>query len=427
MNPAWQRDVHRPPRATHGMMQHAPSYDPLGNRRVPPPPASLIQDGGCVNPGNPGYFTQHGCGGYGMSQPGPACNSFLQRPPPPSGHLRQEDELPPGMWAPSGLSHDFSHHERIDRSRSREPAPRTDEVARLLAQLPPGDFKKVFYSLPPGLRDVAYLAPDDVITDIKSIQDKDQRMAMCSRINTLRRERLRHLATPQSAAFYDEDSTKIVPMSRVTERHFWDVFHRLPLSTTDSTKWKAVLKYLDGCPEKPRPNHGSSSSRDIEWASGDLCAGSPSHEQKPAPHVDTNSRDALRRLAEASPEQIVEKSSEVQEDYVDWVKRKVDVDTSNINFSNFELETRVHKFSRKCPASKALSTLTPLQAMSDLYNDIYRIYLRKLERQISSLTSRSKEATALKKLCEALNIERDDSLPQLLARLRAIDIMKKPL
>ncbi|OLP98577.1 hypothetical protein AK812_SmicGene18958 [Symbiodinium microadriaticum] len=289
------------------------------------------------------------------------------------------------------------------------------------------DFKKVFYSLPPGLRDVAYLAPDDVITDIKSIQDKDQRMAMCSRINALRRERLRHLATPQSAAFYDEDSTKIVPMSRVTERHFWDVFHRLPLSTTDSTKWKAVLKYLDGCPEKPRPNHGSSSSRDIEWASGDLCAGSPSSEQKPAPHVDTNSRDALRRLAEASPEQIVEKSSEVQEDYVDWVKRKVDVDTSNINFSNFDLETRVHKFSRKCPASKALSTLTPLQAMSDLYNDIYRIYLRKLERQISSLTSRSKEATALKKLCEALNIERDDSLPQLLARLRAIDIMKKPL
>ena len=51
----------------------------------------------------------------------------------------------------------------------------------------------------------------------------------------------------------------------------------------------------------------------------------------------------------------------------------------------------------------------------------------KLERQISSLTSRSKEATALKKLCDALNIERDDSLPQLLARLRAIDIMKKPL
>ena len=123
----------------------------------------------------------------------------------------------------------------------------------------------------------------------------------------------------------------------------------------------------------------------------------------------------------------MEKPGDVQEDYVDWVKRKVDVDTSNINFSNFDLETRVHKFARKCPASKALSTLTPLQAMNDLYNDIYRIYLRKLERQISSLTSRSKEATALKKLCDALNIERDDSLPQLLARLRAIDIMKKPL
>ena len=163
MNPAWQRDAHRPPRAMHGMVQHAPSYDAIGNRRVPPPPASLIQNGGCDNPGNPNYFAQHGCGGYGMSQSGPACNLFLQPPPPTSGHLRQEDELPPGTWAPSGLSHHFSHHERSDRSRSREPAPRTDEVARLLAQLPPGDFKKVFYSLPAGLRDVAYLAPDDVI------------------------------------------------------------------------------------------------------------------------------------------------------------------------------------------------------------------------------------------------------------------------
>ena len=150
------------------------------------------------------------------------------------------------------------------------------------------------------------------------------------------------------------------------------------------------------------------------------------HEQKPAAaHVDTNSRDALRRSAEALPEQIVEKPGDVQEDYVDWVKRKVDVDASNINFSNFDLETRVHKFSRKCPASKALSTLTPLQAMSDLYNDIYRIYVRKLERQISSLTSKSKEATVLKKSCDALNIERDDSLPQLLARLRAIDITEE--
>ena len=146
-----------------------------------------------------------------------------------------------------------------------------------------GDFKKVFYSVSPSLRGVANLAPGDAITDIKPILDKDQRMAMCSRINTLRRKLLRHLATPQSAADYDEDSTKIVPMRRVTQRHFWDVFHRLPLSTPDSTNWKAVSQDLDGCPEGPCSNQASSNHRDIEWAGGDWCSRSPSHQQKPAP------------------------------------------------------------------------------------------------------------------------------------------------
>ena len=47
-------------------------------------------------------------------------------------------------------------------------------------------------------------------------------------------------------------SFKIVPMTRVTERHFWDCFPKLPVATTDTAKWKAVLKYLDGCPEKAK-------------------------------------------------------------------------------------------------------------------------------------------------------------------------------
>ena len=54
--------------------------------------------------------------------------------------------------------------------------------------------------------------------------DKETRMGMCQRINDLRRERIRALATPQAAPFYQEDSMKVVPMSSITERHFWDVF-----------------------------------------------------------------------------------------------------------------------------------------------------------------------------------------------------------
>lgn len=49
-------------------------------------------------------------------------------------------------------------------------------------------------------------------------------------------------------------SFKIVPMTRVTERHFWDCFPKLPVATTDTAKWKAVLKYLDVVAQKkPSP------------------------------------------------------------------------------------------------------------------------------------------------------------------------------
>ena len=95
--------------------------------------------------------------------------------------------------------------------------------------------------------------------------DKDERMAMAKRINELRRERIRALATPQSSPFYEEDSFKIVPMSRTVERHFWDVFHKVPMSTTDPTKWKSVLKFLDSCPEKSR---SGPTARDIDF---DFC------------------------------------------------------------------------------------------------------------------------------------------------------------
>ena len=115
----------------------------------------------------------------------------------------------------------------------------------MLAQMSRSDFKRVFNGLPADLRSVAFECPDDVITDVKSISDKETRMGMCQRINDLRRERIKALATPQAAPFYQEDSMKVVPMSRITERHFWDVFHRIPLSTSDPAKWKNVLKHLD--------------------------------------------------------------------------------------------------------------------------------------------------------------------------------------
>ena len=87
----------------------------------------------------------------------------------------------------------------------------------MLAQMSRSDFKRVFNGLPADLRSVAFECPDDVITDVKSISDKETRMGMYQRINDLRRERIRALATPQAAPFYQEDSMKVVPMSPFLE------------------------------------------------------------------------------------------------------------------------------------------------------------------------------------------------------------------
>ena len=432
MAAAWSRDGARPARQAPGDMRQMHSQ-PTIMRHLPVAPPTVGQEAVYAMAGNAtGYVPQHP--GYGLHQPADGCGGSYFQPVAPLGHLRQGCEYPPGLWAPAAPQHTL---QRVMRDRSRSPrrpedsfrresaGARTEEVARVLSQLSTEDFKQVFFSLPARLREAAYSAPDDIVTDVKSIMDKDERMSMCRRVNEFRRERLRHLATPQAAAFYEEDSTKIVPMSRVTEWHFWDVFHRLPMSTTDSTKWKAVLKYLDGYPEKPRAASGS--ARDVDWASGDLCL-SPARDRKPAVEpADSNSREALRRLAVASPQKPVNKPGEDEEDYVDWVKRQVDVDTADMTFGKFELDSKAHCYSRKCAASKALRTLTPLEAMSDIYTDIFRIYYRKLERLVNNLSPRTKEAAALKKLCDSLNVEQDDSLAELLARLRALDIMRKPL
>ncbi|CAE7700368.1 unnamed protein product, partial [Symbiodinium microadriaticum] len=250
-------------------------------------------------------------------------------------------------------------------------------------------------------------APPGMVVDTQSITNQEDRMSMCRRLNDLRRERLAPLASPASAPFYQEDGFKCVPMSRQTERHFWDLFHRLPVATTDASRWKAVLKYVDQCPEKPK---STPTSRDVEWASADLQDG-------PA---------ALQDLAAGSPLKPGLPLAD-SEDYATWVKGRVDVDTANLSLHSLDLNTKAHKFSKRMSADKALKSLPPLQAMGDLFTVVYKIYLRKLEKLCANLNARSKEGKALKKLCDDLNVENDKSFPDLVARLRASEIMHKPL
>lgn len=367
----------------------------------------------------------HGHGAH-MPPPPPPRGDFVQRAQhaqffhahPGGGYFSpgcMGAAAPPGVWAPSGGPPGVHHPYARSRSPRRSHA---DELIPLISRCSPSDFRKVFNSLPSSLRSVAFEAPDDVNPDVKSIVDKEARMSMCRRINDLRRERLQALATPQTAQFYAEDGFKIVPMSRLTERHFWDLFHKLPITTTDAVKWKSVLKFLESCPEAPR---GPPSSRDVEWASGELLDGPGLPVVHPPQH---GGMDALRAMAVGSPSK---PAPDTSVEFADWVKRRVDTDTANFTIHSFELDCENHRFTgRKLSASKALMRLSSLEAMSDLYQTVFQIYLRKLEKIIPKLGARSKENTALNKILDALNVSPDEKVAVLLARLRTCDIVRRP-
>lgn len=329
---------------------------------------------------------------------------------------------PPGAWQPEGVPD--SHRRRRHRSRSPRRLTGTD-VLQALQRGGVSLFREVFHQLPQDFRAVTLEAPPGLVVDTQSITNQEDRMSMCRRLNDLRRERLAPLASPASAPFYQEDGFKCVPMSRQTERHFWDLFHRLPVATTDASRWKAVLKHVDQCPEKPK---STPTSRDVEWASAELQDGHVATVNSPprTARQQTSSFQALQDLAAGSPLKPGLPLA-AEEDYATWVKGRVDVDTANLSLATLELDTKARKFSKKMSADKALKSLPPLEAMGDLFTVVYKIYLRKLEKLCSNLNSRSKEGKALKKLCDDLNVENDSSFPDLVARLRASEIMHKPL
>jgi hypothetical protein len=65
-----------------------------------------------------------------------------------------------------------------------------DYIGSALSASRPSDFPKIFNKLPPALRAVAFEAPDDVITDMKSIVDKDECMAMTRKESAPQRKQM---------------------------------------------------------------------------------------------------------------------------------------------------------------------------------------------------------------------------------------------
>ena len=326
---------------------------------------------------------------------------------------------------------------------SRLPATALLPAAETLQGIDTHTFRKWWLLLPKHLKDVAFEAPPDVVVDIDSIRDPTERISMCIRLNELRRDRIRKLAPPRLQPFYDEDGIKIVPMSRSTERHFWETFHKVPLSTTDMARWKIVSRWLDDCPEKPPPRKDF--ARAVHFASADLPAiAPPEMPRQPATGgLSSSPLGALRRLADEGPltprqtskprpgdgaPEGLKGGDACENDFLTWVEQRARAATTDLSLSSLTLDKR-HRFTKKTTAASALKSLPPLPAMSEAYALVYAAFLGRLQRLLKGLNPRSADSRALQATCAALNIQFgkcDPELPLLLARLKALELMDSP-
>ena len=104
-----------------------------------------------------------------------------------------------------------------------------DFVGDCLKLLEPEEFERAWAAAPKQIRNVVFKPPPDVILDVQKIKGREARIAMSDRLNELRRERVRQLASPASAQYYDDARFTVVPMSSQTVKHFWRCFELLPL------------------------------------------------------------------------------------------------------------------------------------------------------------------------------------------------------
>ena len=104
-------------------------------------------------------------------------------------------------------------------------------------------------------------------------------------------------------------------------------------------------------------------------------------------------------------------------------------DTANFDIRKFTLEDG-HRFAKRISAEQALSTLPPFDVMGEIYRNVFMIYQRKFQKVVDGMAGKSKEAKALGDICKSLNISdtnfKDKTVIDLIARLRALDMVKRP-
>ncbi|CAJ1435830.1 unnamed protein product, partial [Effrenium voratum] len=305
-------------------------------------------------------------------------------------------------------------------------------VLDCLLRLSSDDFADVWVGLPRELRAVAWRPPPGIIVDIDSLKGPE-RMQMCAKLNTLRRERCVKLASPKQQAHFEDENWTITPMSRLVCSRFWECFRLIPLASTNESKWKATVKYLSKCPEKPESHGDVSRHMDLSTRPSDPSASTPSlpttaaqHDRPDRAATPKKGFAALSALARASPAKPVVSgppapSDQNSEEFAGWVADRITADAEGLTLDSVEVK-QSNRFPCKLKPSAALKTLPPLGVMSPVYQQAFQFYLRKFQGLLADVSLSSAPAKSLKRLCDALNLDvkgKDAQVPEILARLRA--------
>ena len=293
----------------------------------------------------------------------------------------------------------FPHHDH-GRILVRLVVHLLEDLGSTLSALRPSDFRMIFQQAPACFACSSLWGAGwcETLTS-GQLWTKMKRMAMAKRNQWTPQERgFVALATPQSSPilwgrFFQNRNQ----WAGQWERHFWDVFHKVPMSTTDPTKWKSVLKFLDSCPEKVSFRDPTARGHWfdfcwVEWFWCSLAGFVP-------PRADLGGMDALRAMA-VFPR--LQRTREDSSDFHEFVKRRVDTDTGKIwPSATLSLTPSCIVFAgrKNHSCQGTFWTLSPLEAMSDLYQTVFKIYMRKLERLIPKLGARSKEKFLSQQVC----------------------------
>ena len=304
-------------------------------------------------------------------------------------------------------------------------------VLECLLLLSPEDFADIWVGIPRELRAVAWRPPPGIIVDIDSLKGVD-RIQMCSKLNALRRERCIQLASPRQQSHFEDENWTITPMSRLCCSRFWECFRLLPLTTTNESKWKATVKYLSKCPEKA---DSSDTSRHIDASTraSESLGEAVAPDRVPGPKLATPKKGlaGLSALADATPLKAgldAPPADRNSEEFATWVSARIQADVDGLSLDSLEVK-HANRFPCKLKPSAALKTLPPLDVMSPIYQHTFQFYLRKFKALLTDVSLGSAPAKSLKRLCDALNLEvrgKDSQVPEVLARLRATDMVQCP-